>query len=69
MIVAGRMKEMVLRRASTGEIRRVGEEEEGMIRPRDDGLLKVAAHEDCRGGLEERGVVWPELLLRSLCCQ
>ncbi len=37
------MKEMVLRRASTGEIRRVAEEAEGMIRLRDDGLLKAAA--------------------------
>ena len=42
MVVTEKIKDLVLRRASAGEIGQAAEEE-GMIRPRDDGLLKAAA--------------------------
>ncbi len=42
MVVTEKIKDMILRRASTGEISRIAEEE-GMIRLRKDGLLKAAA--------------------------
>lgn len=41
MLVTDRIKEMILRHASTGEIQRAAEEE-GMVRLRSDGLLKAA---------------------------
>lgn len=41
MVVSAEIKELILRRASTGEISRVAAEQ-GMIQLRDDGLLKAA---------------------------
>jgi type IV pilus assembly protein PilB len=41
MVVSGAIKEMILGRASAAEISRAAEEE-GMVRLRDDGLLKAA---------------------------
>jgi type IV pilus assembly protein PilB len=41
MLVTNKIKEMILRHASTGEIQHVAEEE-GMVRLRSDGLLKAA---------------------------
>jgi type IV pilus assembly protein PilB len=54
MVVTEKIKEMILRRASTGEIQRVAEEE-GMVRLRSDGLLKAA-----------EGVTTIEEVLRSV---
>jgi type IV pilus assembly protein PilB len=42
MVVDERIKEMVLHRASAGEIGRVAEQEGSMVRLREDGLLKAA---------------------------
>ena len=42
MVVDDQIREMVLRRASTGEISRAAEQEGGMVRLRADGLLKAA---------------------------
>ncbi|MEJ7818765.1 MAG: ATPase, T2SS/T4P/T4SS family, partial [Rubrobacteraceae bacterium] len=41
MVVGDEIKDMILRRASTGEIGRAAEQQ-GMVRLRDDGMLKVA---------------------------
>jgi type IV pilus assembly protein PilB len=43
LVVSDNIKDMILRGESTLEIGRVAEEEEGMVRLRDDGLLKAAA--------------------------
>jgi type IV pilus assembly protein PilB len=44
MVVDDRIREMVLHRASAGEIGRVAEQEGGMVRLREDGLLKASQH-------------------------
>jgi type IV pilus assembly protein PilB len=54
MVITDKIREMILRRAAPNEIGRVGEEE-GMVRLRDDGLLKAA-----------RGVTTIEEVLRTV---
>ena len=54
MVVGGRIKEMILKRVSTDEVSRVAESE-GMVRLREDGLIKAA-----------RGVTTIEEVLRTV---
>jgi type IV pilus assembly protein PilB len=54
MVVGGPIKEMILKRVSTGEVSRVAESE-GMARLRDDGIIKAA-----------RGVTTIEEVLRTV---
>jgi type IV pilus assembly protein PilB len=55
MVVNDQIQEMILHRASAGEIARVAEQEGGMVRLREDGLLKVA-----------RGITTIEEVLRTV---